>query len=75
MKKDGIICVVCGKVVENHLYPLCYDCSPYMYGKLKHPHQKIRRTKAWETNRQIRINKAGHKCEMCRENDDIFIDL
>jgi len=61
-------CVIYVKPKKSHKYPMCIDCSPFLYKKSNFPHQKLRRRKVWLEKRKESIDKAGNKCEWC-END------
>lgn len=71
MKKD-LYCVICGNLKENPYYPLCRKCSPQLYNKGCHPHQKARNRKKWKENRATLIEKAGNKCEWCGSDKTPF---
>jgi len=71
MEKD-LQCVICGKIKTNPYYPLCMDCSPYIYKKGSLPHQKVRRRKKWTENRAKLIEKAGNRCEWCQSEKPPF---
>ena len=71
MTKD-LYCVICGNLKENPYFPLCRKCSPQLYNKGCHPHQKAQKRKRWKKNRAIRIEKAGNKCEWCGSDKPPF---
>lgn len=71
MKKD-LYCVICGNLKEEPYYPLCRKCSPHIYKKGCHPHQRARKRKKWIKNRALRIEKAGNKCEWCGSDKPPF---
>ena len=71
MEKD-LHCVICGKMKTNPYYPLCLDCTPYIYKKDSLPHQKACRRKKWTENREKLIEKAGNRCEWCQSEKAPF---
>ena len=71
MTKD-LYCVICGNLKEEPYFPLCRKCSPQLYNKGCHPHQKARNRKKWKENRAILIEKAGNKCEWCGSDKTPF---
>ncbi len=71
MKKD-LYCVICGNLKENSYFPLCRKCTPHIYNKGCHPHQRARNRKKWKKNRAILIEKAGNKCEWCGSDKTPF---
>lgn len=61
-------CVICGKSKKSQRYPMCVDCTPFLYKKGNFPHQKLRRKKIWVEKRKEVLTKMGGKCEWCKND-------